>query len=256
MIPYAGDVGGASARWLHDGSGFLVRVPEAGQAGPAFHFVDLKSGRFERRFAVDTADHRRSGIGDLSPDDKTLYLFTGSKSREHWTGIVGVNPSTGEQRPIVTFPGDGLRGNGLALSPDGSTLALMVWAEGSPSQARIITVGVDGTGYRELHGPFPAQALADKMRWTPDGRSILFISAATSGWRVMRVPADGGRAEPDGLDSTTLSGSVPLPRLAAGTATNIDLNPDGSRIVFTAFTLPTIEIWALENVLAVLSARR
>jgi hypothetical protein len=73
----------------------------------------------------------------------------------------------------------------------------------------------------------------------------------------MRIPAAGGQPVYDGLDSTSLTGSVALPRLAAEAMIHsIDLSPDGSRVAFTANTQAINELWTLQNVGAFLSGKR
>ena len=107
-------------------------------------------------------------------------------------------------------------------------------------------------------GPFPVNRTADLMRWTPDGQSLLFAMAKETkvGWRMMKVPAAGGQPVFDGLDSTNPTGSMPLPTLGPGGPFNIDLSPDGSRMSVGARTQASSELWALENVLSVLSGSR
>ena len=72
----------------------------------------------------------------------------------------------------------------------------------------------------------------------------------------MRVPAAGGQPVFDGLDSTNLTGAPQLPTLGPGGPFNIDLSPDGSRMSVGARTQASSELWALENVLSVLSGSR
>ena len=90
--------------------------------------------------------------------------------------------------------------------------------------ARLFRVGVDGTGYRELYGPYPSAGIFEKVAWT--SRWIYFSEgAAPSGpWhevnsgRVMRIAPDGGSPAPvyefNGSDG----------------ASTFDISPDGSRI--------------------------
>jgi Tol biopolymer transport system component len=263
LYQHAGILSYVSPRWLHDSTGFLVLITEPkGMPGPAasFYSVDAKTGMFTRVLAKDTDDHPRSGVVALSPDDKTLYMIVmngpGGRATSS-TGIVGVNLKSGDETPILTFPRTGLPGEvGLAVSPNGATLALM-------TETRLMTVGIDGSGYRELYGPFESGGFPDHVRWTPDGQALVFVTDPTPNaqqvnWQVMRIPSRGGQPQLDGLESTKLSGWMPPPRLS-GIPTNgiptIDLSPDGSRIVFGVSTQPTYELWALQNVMAVLSKR-
>ena len=247
---------------MADGSGVLTVLGD--DDPPSFHVVDLKTGSFKRLFPRDTEEHVRSSVVDLSPDRRTAYMLTRKGPADvasPWTGIVAVDLSTGAERSIATLPGAGLatRGSnnqmGLAVSPDGATLAIEAWADAAMSQARIVTIRVDGTGYREIVGTVRTSSTADRMRWTSDGRSLEFLATdANRGDRLMRVSVDGGQPAFEVIDFGKLSGSVPMPRLS--NVTQLDLSPDGSRVAFSGGTLPSFELWALENVMAMLNARR
>ena len=142
LYPHAG-MSRVSPRWLHDDSGVVVWIEPEGDGGRsgAFYLVNVDSGTFKWLFARDTAEYQRSEVSELSPDDKTMYLGVRKDSSGLWTGIVGVDLLTGAERPIVTFPGSGLRsGPGFALSPDGQTLAIQAWTDTARTQSEIFTV--------------------------------------------------------------------------------------------------------------------
>ena len=230
-----------SPRWLRDGSGLVVRVagPAHQKTGPAPYFVDAKTGDFRLLFPPNANGRYLAGSA-ISLDDKTLYGLEKDdpQPQNPFTGIVGVDSATGAVTRVATFPGDGLPsdlGATLVLSPDGATLAVMAAANETDvknSQARIFTIGVNGSGFREVCGPFRVNRTWDLLRWTPDGRSLLFATAKETkvGWRIMRVPAAGGQPVFDGLDSTNLTGALQLPTLGPVGPFNIDLSPDGSRM--------------------------
>jgi hypothetical protein len=261
-------------RWLHDGSGVIVMINAQvdGRQTSAFHRVDVRTGTFRRLFDKDANGRSRTVVGTVSPDDRTLYLGV-RNGAGRFTEIVGVDLETGVERPIFALPGNGLPGGmGLAVSPNGETLAAMALATnpsplngnlgaffGPDGDARIFTVGVDGSNYREVFGPFPNGAgalIADKMRWTPDGRSLVFVDFdANNKWRLMRVPAEGGKAEFDGLDFDTLAPRLSGLRMVPGSFYNLDLSPDGARALVSTQTLGTHELWALDNLPSVATAR-
>jgi len=110
----------------------------------------------------------------------------------------------------------------LFLSPDGRTLAFLHQASG---QTRLARVEVDGSGFREL----PTSGSPYRMlTWSRDGRALFFgqmnvTGTSTPEVRIMRMPAMDGAPEFTGL---TLKG------VSNGDA--IDLNADGSRLIFSA----------------------
>jgi Tol biopolymer transport system component len=217
---------------------YVFPFGDGGRPGGAFYRVDFSSGRFERLWSKDTAEHTRSTVTELSRDDRALYLGM-TTAQGTWTGIVAVDVKTGAEETVVTFP-DAVAVQGMALSPDGSTFALHTL------DGRIVTVRVDGTDYKEICGPTPGGGWRDVIRWSPDGRFILFatrLSPTASSWRLMKVPVAGGISEFAGVDSSILSPTGPL--------TSFDISPDGSRVALSVRTPMTFDMSILENVMAV-----
>ena len=258
LYQHAG-IGVVSPRWLRDGSKAIVFIntPTGG-----FYLLDVNTGSFSRLFAKDAVDHARAAVTALSPDDKTLYTAVRANLKAPWTAIVGLDLATGAERPVVTLPGSGVSSvspPGLAISPDGNTLAIETRGEGSSTDGSILTVRTDGTELRELVGRIPSGSGPDLMRWTPDGQFIVYAAGGNplpGGWRIMRISVSGGEPEFDGLDSSKLDSAVPLPLLETGNVASIDLSPDGSRIVFSSRALPTHDIWTIENVMSAVGRRR
>jgi hypothetical protein len=204
--------------------------------------VDVNTGEFKLL----------AGFGRIASRDQTMFYkvvrsVPGPDSPV--TGVVSVDLATGAEAPVATFPEplEPYGTPGLDLSPDGTTLVIM-WADvaesgGALLAARLATIRVDGTGYREIYGPFPVSRTPDLVKWTPDGTAILFVTQQNGRWRVMRIPASGGTPEFDGLESPTQ-------------IWNIDVSPDGSQIAFSAASPVTTELWALDGVVSAISDRR
>lgn len=251
-------IGVQSPRWIPDGTGVLAIVNDTvdGKREPAVYRVELATGSFQRLFALRTANHLRPGVGALSPDGRTLYLGIQSAEGAPVTGIVGVDLATGSERPIVSFPAvERATDFGIAVSPDGSTLAVSVRVKAFAT-ARIFTVAGDGSNYRDVVGPFATGWLWDQLRWTPDGRTLVFtVFDAKKNWRIMRVPVEGGTPEFDGVSYDVISALLPSFRLWPGNFNNIDLSPDGSRIITSALTSVKNEIWTLDGVMSALHSR-
>ncbi len=229
-------------RLLGDRSGAIVYIPppgDNGRPGGSFYRVDFATGAFQRLFARDTPTHARSTVAALSPDNKTAYLGVLAGAPARWSGIAAVDLSTGEERPIVPIPEPAVTAmSSVAISPDGKTLAFYA------TDGRIMTMGVDGSQYRELHGPSPGGGWRDVMRWAGDGRFIVFAtrnSQTSSSWRLMRIAATGGQAEFYGLESSILPRSGPL--------TSLDLEPGGSRVAVGVRTPPTFDVGIVDDVI-------
>ena len=243
--------------WRHDGAGLVVTMLDGVDqtASRVAALLDLKSGSTTQLFDRQAPDRERSR-GPLSLDGKTAYMARTGSDRTAVIDIVARDLSSGAEQVVTTVdPSPAYRAEvGLALSPDGKTLAVALWKKPNES-ARLMTVGVDGTGVRELVSSFQTFWISDAVRWTPDGQSVLFVACdAQKNWRVMRVGTDGGTPEPDGLDYETLDPLVGSPRLAPNNFIGFDLSPDGSRVVASTRTMTMSEIWALD-VAALMAAK-
>jgi hypothetical protein len=159
-------------------------------------------------------------------------------------------------------------GVGLALSPDGATLAVVARngiRNGNNPQRSVetlfFTVGVDGRNYQLLHGPFTNDTLA-KVAWSRDGRTIHFVQSpfdqkvGNLGWQLWSLPVNGGKPHFAGLSLEKLrpdwitTGAATDPRFARLNVVlnSIDIRPNGS-LLFSAGVNPKYETWSLDGVL-------
>lgn len=249
--------------WFGDSRRLVVRVNAVADGAPsgtggAFYMADTATGTFTRLLSRNTEDRERAG-GALSPDGTTLYLAARSRSASaHWNEIVAIDLASGTSRLVFIIPGTGFPDSapGMALSPDGTTLVLRGFADDSEANSKLVTIRVDGTNYRELFGPIRGFLVGDQTRWASDGQSILFTAFsftgphAEGGWRVMRISPNGGSPQPDGIDSTKLFGTGPLPKLDLNQVSSIDVSPDGTRILFSSRPALAYGFWKAKNFLA------
>jgi Tol biopolymer transport system component len=247
-----------SPRWFNDDSAVIVHVDAQGsvQSGGAFYRVDVASGVFTHLLDLNRNGRFLSSVTALSPDNSTLYAVVRDQAQGPWKALVAIEVATGAERVVLPLQGAGLPGRsapGIAASPDGTTIAVRAWADGVVN-GRIFTVRADGTAYREVVASVAGGGWPDVMRWAPDGLSLVFDekpgTGPTSPWRTMVVSASGGAPTPDGLNSAKFDATVPLPLIEIGNVASIDLSPDGSQIVFGSRTIPTYDLWVLENVQA------
>ena len=93
----------------------------------------------------------------------------------------------------------------LSLSPDGRRLAVTLWRDGR-SEVWVRELASGTLTRFAYEGTYSYRA-----SWTPDGRSLLFISDRSGRSAVYQAPADGGgsptlvRADPRGTDEAELS---------------------------------------------------
>ena len=110
------------------------------------------------------------------------------------------------------------------ISPDGKQIAFVVREDNltqGTGNSEIYVIRTDGTRLRRLtNNP----ATDNTPRWSPDGRSILFLSTRKNGSQAWSIPEDGG--EPRQL--TNFSAGVGDP----------NWSPDGRAVVFASDVFP------------------
>ena len=246
------NLGLQQVRWLSDNSGVVVFASDSNAGGPgAMYALDLKTGQYRRLVAIPEG---RSGVVAVAPDGKSLYVSeSGAGSRR----ILSIDLASGTERQAGVFTNGAQPAPGLSISPDGSSLVLQVWVDQPKRLASLQIVNTDGSGTRSLLPSFPADRTLSILRWTADGRYILFFSTAENGdWRLMRISPTGGQPEFAGLDSTKLTGTVRVPTPGPFSPLSMDASPDGAKVVFAFRPVQRSELWALENVVAALNATR
>ncbi|HVT03271.1 MAG TPA: S9 family peptidase [Thermoanaerobaculia bacterium] len=110
------------------------------------------------------------------------------------------------------------------VSPDAKWICFVVRTtdlEANKGRTDLWLVSSDGTGLRRLTSNPAADT---NPRWSPDGRSIYFLSTRSGSSQVWKIPADGGEA----TQVTTLPLDV----------SNLMLSPDGARIAFSLEVFP------------------
>ena len=227
-----GTTGGGPPLWFHDSKSVMTGIQRADGTGGAYR-IDVATGEFKEVPGVT------NWIG-LSPDDRTVYGVRDPKESPH--RVVSFDLATGKESLVFAPPDIGT--TVTALSPDGRTLAL----EGEEKLAsgayklRIARVGVDGTGYREIYTGEEPTRLNAAVKWSGDGRSILFASTRKGGvWHydLRRVPTDGS------------AGPSPVFTVSEQPLRLFDVSPDGAHYVYSV-NEGADELWALDNILSML----
>ena len=146
---------------------------------------------------------------DWSPDSRFVSVTFTRPDRSAEIGVIDVQKAT--LRPLkpvdrTSFP------TKLLFDRDGASLAFDLNVGGSSSDDRdVFLVAVDGHNERRLVRN-PGRDVV--MGWSPDGRSLLFVSDRTGSNALWRLPFEGGPEVPELVKSDL--GGVPLGISAAG----------------------------------------
>ncbi len=218
-------------RWSPDGRSLTVLGTDRRGRGGIYR-VDVETGE-QTALAQSHPDHFLT-FHVWSRDGEEIF-FTRSDQQSKNVRVVARNIKSEKERVlhrVETFVG------GIALSPDGGQLAVLISSRG---RSVVKMIPVDGGEVREID---PGRYIVVNMlAWTADGRRLLLGIHLNNGQReVWLVPAEGG--EPRKLDFETGQ------RMAGFT-----MHPDGKRIAFTGGGYDN-EIWVMENFLPDLSETR
>lgn len=241
-------------RWLPDGRRLLEWVPASEAGPPGFYRVDLETREIRlqipanQQIPADQSRRRLTAFNAVS--DKTLYaVLRTPDGRSNRIGAVDIE--TGQLQIEFEVPGLSTI-NGMALSPNGRTLAVI----GTPAkpqetnevrkrfEQQFARIDVDGGTHQVLVPSFLIQQVvwAQTLTWTRDGRHVLFgesgefASPEFGVNRVMRIAAGGGSPAFTGLA---------LPSINTG---SLDFDPTGRQLVFNSRESFAPELWVLEPV--------
>ena len=118
-------------------------------------------------------------------------------------------------------------------SPDGHRLAFQGGGPGNYDWGSIYVANVDGSGLRKVTKDLKASEEHEHVRWSPDGRTLLFIregvvgSTGQSETRIYAVSAGGG---------------TPRLVLARSTVTSVSWSPNGKQIAYAGGTSTCCQI--------------
>jgi Tol biopolymer transport system component len=221
--------------WSPDGRSIIAQIYDS-RGRLHFSRVDAETGALTELMRLRGGQTSYTPI--LAPDQSTLY-FGHVPPRPGGGGpgtgsVVARDLRTGEERTLFTGPPARPFVWEAALSPDATRFGV---AHGSRAflgaSNRIAVVSLDGA-VRELVRAESREEFYD-VRWTPDGRSVVYLKSYDTGVvELWRVAATGGRPEqiqfPDGVP--------PIARLG-------NFHPDGLRFTYTSQSVS--EIWMMED---------
>jgi Tol biopolymer transport system component len=123
-----------------------------------------------------------------SPDAGSILALRWSKQPVELSVI---STADGSVRVLKSFRGL-IAFNGTSFSPDGRFVAFSTMVEGSPPHSDVFLMTADG-GNEVVVAGHPAE---DKLLgWTPDGRSLFFLSDRSGTWDIWTVHIAGGKQQ-------------------------------------------------------------
>ena len=114
-----------------------------------------------------------------------ITIFTGPS----WSAQAGKKPFSIEDYYRIKSISD------IQLSPDGRTAAFTVKQYDLPRAEKTSSIWViqaDGTGIRQMTS---GESQDYSPRWSPDGRTLAFISSRDEKSRIYLLPLSGGEAK-------------------------------------------------------------
>ncbi len=227
---------GLTARWSPDGRSLLAAGGiEKDRDG--LYRIDPATGKTERILRVGEG---RIWDGVWSADGKSVF-YVHDDDELKTRRLVMRRLATGEETEMYTEPPADNYFRDMALSPDGSDLALCRAKTLSVLSLKDRTVRDVATLPRE-----DALNQISGVAWTPDGKHLIFSQGKYPKSELWRIPLKGGPATRTGvaIDSAGVLG--------------LSVHPDGRQLLFHATTgnRTTSEIWAMKNFLPQVSATR
>ncbi|MDX1393774.1 MAG: hypothetical protein R3195_05265 [Gemmatimonadota bacterium] len=227
-------------RWTPDGESILLSgQDDRGRAGLFRVDLDSETTQLLRRYELSSGR-----LFSISPDGGAV-LYTrvadvadGSEPKR--IDVVSWDLESGTEQTIRTIDTHDVHlGAGhsshLVVSPDGEWVAYPSFSTEEEARIRFFPTA---PGSAEARKPLTAPGLREIVGWTPDGRSLLYLTAATS--------PDSGEWATEDVELWSASGDhtrrlATIPDYAGGAR----LNPDGRTLAYRAGRSRG-EIWALD----------
>jgi Tol biopolymer transport system component len=238
-FPVEVDLGWAPM-WFPDGNDLLLsgrRVPKS--TGQAFYRLDLDSGHVST-LLENTVNYSQPGNArgqrELSADGQTLYAsldwwgpLVPPTTRDIPGGIFALSLSNGQVKKVYETKGVV---RAVSISPDNSTLAVI-------ADGKLMVLGTDGATPRTLLESRDVN-VDGGVAWSSDGKHVFFVHNGRES-ELWRVSLSGGDASPTGISGVNIR--------------EIRRGPNGA-LTYTAGRTDHAELWALDNLLPMLTALR
>jgi Tol biopolymer transport system component len=233
----------APVQWFPDGRAILIGAWEDKYRGDmSYYRIDVQSGAATRMTQAGRVSFPR-----LSADGKTILYFQARDDSPKGLALMLRQIDTGQTREIQRLPEDFW--SAMAISPDSRQVAFIGPATDDARLAAIKVMAISGGEPREILKIGPPEDISGwegRIAWMPDGQSLLVVRSTKVSrmYQVWRVPLQGGESQRLG---------APMERIRFPS-----VHPDGRRIAFDSgqWKPRQLELWAMENFLPVINAKR
>jgi Tol biopolymer transport system component len=128
---------------------------------------------------------------DWSPD-AGFILALRDHDNDNTSELTLISTADGSERVLRNFTSVIIFPQTALFSPDGRSVAFSSGREGSPPHGDVFLMTADGRNEVVVAG-HPAE---DRLlRWTPDGRGIVFLSDRSGTWDIWTVRINGGKQQ-------------------------------------------------------------
>ena len=127
---------------------------------------------------------------DWSPDAGSILALRGGLSMANELTLIST--ADGSVRVLRSMASAWHMLKRASFSPDGRFVAFSLVREGSPPHGDIFLMTADGRNEVVVAG-HPAED--ELLRWTPDGKSLVFLSDRSGAWDIWTVRITGGKQE-------------------------------------------------------------
>jgi len=126
---------------------------------------------------------------DWSPDAGSILVL---RERNKAVELTLISTADGSVRVLRSITSGWFSLQRASFSPDGRFVAFSLVREGSPPHGDVFLMTADGRNEVVVAG-HPAE---DRLlAWTPDGRSLVFLSDRSGTWDIWSVPITGGKQQ-------------------------------------------------------------
>jgi Tol biopolymer transport system component len=126
---------------------------------------------------------------DWSPDAGSILAL---RQRNKAVELTLISTADGSVRVLRSITSHLFLSERASFSPDGRSVAFSFVREGSPPHGDVFLMTADGRNEVVVAG-HPAED--QLLRWTPDGRSLVFLSDRSGTWDIWTVHITGGKQQ-------------------------------------------------------------